>query len=246
MSHRSTRGRAPQSQLTHSQSSGTVVWADPADFYEDDSHVWILDKLAKRPAVEIAVDTEFEGTDALTIQFAMRIGQDVVVQLYRSPHVPTMPKPFPIDKYLPRTQYGRFCRKVILRPVQMITSTLSLADVVLDLVGLHGLRTDSRGEGRTATYDRDHDYRQACDTCWDEKRGRWNVPTVKVHLIGHFLSADLGRCLGARFVKSLLEADRLGSHPLALQTRKLLALVPTARSRRRLWSSSTPGRACTG
>lgn len=44
--------------------------------------------LRGRP-LQVACDTEFEGTLTLTIQFAIRVGGRIVVQVYHSPAIPT-------------------------------------------------------------------------------------------------------------------------------------------------------------
>ena len=42
--------------------------------------------------VRVAVDTEFEKAETLTVQFATLVGRDLVVQLY---HAPSIPPPLP-------------------------------------------------------------------------------------------------------------------------------------------------------
>lgn len=51
--------------------------------------------------VEIACDTEFEGLKTLTVQFAARIGNNIVVQVYSSPAVPPQPRVGRLKALLP-------------------------------------------------------------------------------------------------------------------------------------------------
>src|SRR4051794_41064973 len=82
--------------------------------------------------VHIACDTEFDGPHTLTAQFAARVKDDILVQVYRSPAVPDLPADFDLDDFLPdelRNRYG----KVILRPVKTLSSKLSPVRVLADL-----------------------------------------------------------------------------------------------------------------
>src|SRR5260370_28456529 len=57
--------------------------------------------------MRIACDTEFAGTHTLTAQFAIRVGADVVVQIYRSPDVPQPPRGFDPNTFLPKALHER-------------------------------------------------------------------------------------------------------------------------------------------
>jgi len=51
--------------------------------------------------VTIACDTEFQGPHTLTIQFATRLGDDIVVQVYSSPAIPRQPDAEELKPLLP-------------------------------------------------------------------------------------------------------------------------------------------------
>src|SRR5262245_25964811 len=61
-----------------------------------------LDDLIEMTGGRVAVgcDTEFEGACTLSIQFAARVGSQVVVQMYSSPAVPRQPDPGEIEARL--------------------------------------------------------------------------------------------------------------------------------------------------
>ena len=81
----------------------------------------IISELTRGPDgfIRIGCDTEFEGPTTLMSQFALRQGDDIIVQLYRSPIVPTPPLGFNLDKLAPSLK--RFCKNLVLRPVKAIT-----------------------------------------------------------------------------------------------------------------------------
>src|SRR5262249_42169860 len=68
---------------------------------------------ATKGEVRIGCDTEFEGPHTLCIQFATRIGDDIVVQPYRSPAIPRLPADFDLDKYIPEGLRQRFKRVIV-------------------------------------------------------------------------------------------------------------------------------------
>src|SRR4051812_37637513 len=88
--------------------------------------------------VRIACDTEFEGTHTLSIQFATRIGDDIVVQVYHSPAIPPLPSNFQIEQYVPEGLQPRF-NHLIVRPVKEITPELSPVRVLADLFQLQNV-----------------------------------------------------------------------------------------------------------
>ena len=207
-----------------SSAQGIVCSGDPANLIEDTRDAWLLDELADRPGVEIALDTEFQDTTTLSIQAATRIDKDIFVQVYHSDVVPP-PQSFQVSNYVPRQQYGKFCRRIFLRPFLPITTELSLAQILMDLVGIYSPRTRDRTSGARIAHDQGAWFMQSVKAHWDEARGEWKLPTIRVHMIGHFLPADLGRVFGAEFSKSLFQPDQRGSQPLTLQDRKLLTIT---------------------
>lgn len=62
-----------------------------------------FDRLIRGPdgVIRIVCDTEFHGPHTLTVQFAVRIGDEIVVQVYRSPALPAPPDGLRLAKLLP-------------------------------------------------------------------------------------------------------------------------------------------------
>jgi hypothetical protein len=169
-------------------------------------------------AVTIAVDTEFRDTHTLTVQAAARIDADtLVVQVYRSPAVPGLPDSFEQALYIPGDRYG--C--VVVRPVLPLTPNLSPLRMVRDLFGFTGLEFLTRREGRLRTEKFDHHEKAAVPAnVWYVKRNRrWEIPSIRLTMVGHFLSADFLRIWGRDFFESLLEDD------ISIRSRKLIQLV---------------------
>jgi hypothetical protein len=100
--------------------------------------------------VTIAVDTEFAGPHTLTVQVCTRIGPDIVAQVYRSPGIPDPPPGFDLAAYVPTTpeRYGRFCRRVILRPARLLTPHLAPVQLLQHLFGLPAADGLTRAEGK--------------------------------------------------------------------------------------------------
>jgi hypothetical protein len=205
--------------------------------FEDCRDTYSLDQLSRRQAVEIAIDTEFQGPHTLSIQAATRIGKDIVVQIYRSKDIPDLPGSFQRAEYLPPSQYDRFCRKTVLRPIRPITSDISPGKLLLDLFGIGGPRTDSRARGKWIVHDKvpgeAKDFLEPCNADWDTKHGKWAIPTIHIHMIGHFLTADLCRVFGSFFQTSLFNVnenpgayyDHRLNQPLTLEGSKLLRIT---------------------
>lgn len=84
--------------------------------------------------IALAVDTEFEGTETLTVQFAASFGEEVRVQVYHAEGIP-LPKAvwFKSLSEALSTEYGR---TVVVRPAKPITPGLSLARVLADIWNL--------------------------------------------------------------------------------------------------------------
>lgn len=202
------------------------------DDSEDLRHVLILDKLAAKPAVEIALDTEFQDAHTLTIQAATRIGDNIVVQVYRSHDIPCLPRSFQATDYLPPRQYARFGKRIVVRPVRNVTPELSPAEILLDLYRMGGLKTDDRVSGNGLTKEDMVKFVEPSNGEWDSARGQWRLPAIRLRLLAHFWTADLCRVFGSRFFNSLFRPgevsfvqDQRGLRALALQAHKLLKIV---------------------
>src|SRR5262249_23439633 len=158
--------------------------------------------LLDRQPLEVSVDTEFSGSHTLTIQACCRIGKDALaVQVYRSADVPRPPRGFDPAHYLLDGARARFVRRILYRPVKLIEPTLSPVRMVAALLGISGLRPLSRADGQ-ALIDGSEEARPT-NASWDARRRAWRTPTIRLVLVGHFLSADLGRVFGRDFYAGL-------------------------------------------
>ena len=52
------------------------------------------------------------------------------------------------------------------------------------------------------------------DAEWDEERRRWKLPKIELVLIGHFLTADLGRVFGRDFYTELFAGGLFNASPV--------------------------------
>jgi hypothetical protein len=148
--------------------------------------------------IRIACDTEFQGPLTLTIQFAARLDDRLLVQLYRSPAVPEPPIRLPLNSLLSGAD---LCRRIILRPTKLITRWLSPVQVMMDLFQLNGITPLSRRMG--------------------DRELTTPAKAVRLILIGHFWTADLFRIFGRNFLAGLLRGDD-SEASLSLQANKLL------------------------
>lgn len=60
---------------------------------------------------------------------------------------------------------------------------------------------------------------------WIDKQRHWQVPTVKLTLVGHFVRADFCRIFGRQFFSSLKEAKQEGQTEIVIRCRKLIEFV---------------------
>ena len=72
------------------------------DDSEYDGDTEVLENLVRQPAIEIAIDTEYQDSHTLTIQAATRLGTDIVVQVYHSGDISPPPLSFRVRDYMPR------------------------------------------------------------------------------------------------------------------------------------------------
>ncbi len=184
----------------------------------------VFDQLSSKPCIDIAVDTEFEGSRTLTVQTAANFGQSIRVQLYRSDLTPSLPKNLPWSRYVPND-----CPPLEILPVARITSILSPARILLRLWGICRAQILDRAatlamvEGRGAWV--------PANATWDEAKKRWKVPAINIRLIGHLLPADLCHLFGSHFFASIFDASSDGRvSPLCLPKRKLVTLASSPTS----------------
>jgi hypothetical protein len=186
------------------------------------SRVLDLGRLAAGPPVEIAVDTEFQGTHTLTIQAATRLSERrLALQVYRSGAIPPVPRSFQLGHYLPTDAeaYGRYCDAIVRRRTALITADLSPVRLLADLLRLEGVVAVSRSEGRRLLEDGPPNATRSSGT------GRWVVPAIPIALIGHFLPADFGRVFGRRFFDDLFGSAPDRERPLAFRDGKIVGLA---------------------
>lgn len=163
--------------------------------------------------IDVAVDTEYQGTHTLTVQAAARIGpHTLAVQLYRSPAVPGLPAGFEVEKYLPPERYGQFFRGIVVRPVKPLSADLSPMRMIADLFDLDGIEILTRAEGRGlidgfGTPDEPGPAVRPENAVWQPRKQRWKLPRLTVTLVGHYLRADLARLFGRDFTAGLLAED---------------------------------------
>ncbi len=152
--------------------------------------------------IRIACDTEYEGAHTLTIQFAARWGDALVVQLYRSPDVPDLPAGFSVAAA--HRDLKHWCSRIILRPVKVITPTLSPVQVLTDLFQLGHVHSLSRPEGDART---------------DEMH---SPDALNLTLIAHHWPADFFRVFGRNFFGDLTTAVVKGQASLYVEAYKLM------------------------
>jgi hypothetical protein len=183
--------------------------------------------------VEAAFDTESHGTHTLTGQAAARLYPDtLVVQLYKSAAVPGLPDDFDPHQYLPVTQqaYGRFCKKIVVRPVQPLTPDLSPLTMVRDLYALHGVSVLPRSkgwdppEGSGIVPGPFSGWRPANATL-DEQSLHYLLPAIRVTMVAHFTPADFCRVHGRAFLESLKTGAGKAESRVAMRYRKFLQFI---------------------
>jgi hypothetical protein len=185
--------------------------------------------------VTIAIDTEFEETNTLCVQAAVRTdAHTLAVQLYRSQAIPDLPPSFQQERYLPITaeKNGRFCEQILVRPVKPLTVDLSPARMVRDLLALSGVEVRSRVQGWSSDGQLDpFSPWQPANTKWNKRTQQFDVPAVLVVLVGHFLRADYFRIFGRNFLDTLRPQPQYMLGGVVARARKLLYFVEQAGKR---------------
>jgi hypothetical protein len=146
--------------------------------------------------VTVACDTEFTGPHTLTAQFAARLDDDVVVQVYSSPAIPGQPDPEQLRPLLPPLLPAG----VVIREGRTIPADLAPARVLADLFGIRGVEVLPR-----------------IDTDGPDLDGE-----LTVTFVGHFWRADFFRMFGRDFFDALREHQLRGGR-LVVQDRRLMA-----------------------
>jgi hypothetical protein len=135
-----------------------------------------------RLCIEIAVDTEYEGNNTLTIQVAVRLRKTIVVQLYCDSSIPPY-KP----RYLPKSWKVALGKlgKVVVLPTRPIKADLSIGRFITDIFQLKRPKYQRRQTSLE-------------ELCQED------ITNVEVTWISHFLPADLLRASGSKFNSSIL------------------------------------------
>lgn len=151
----------------------------------------------------ISVDTEYQERKTLTVQFAVRLGETVYVQVYRHPSVPK-PDDATFGKSF-RKPLANLVPKLRVRTVKLLDPKLSPARVVADLLGWADPECDVPNE--------------------DDPRVPSNSDCqIVVKLVGHGLKFDLLRAFGREYLGRLLAPEN-GKPKVAVRDGKVLGLV---------------------
>jgi hypothetical protein len=160
--------------------------------------------------IRIACDTEYRDTQTLTSQFAVRLDQDIVVQVYHSPAIPPPPDANVLLGLLPDGILEP-SQKLIIRPAKPLDLHLSPVRVLADLFGFTDMQAISEivdgFEGSKAAL----------------------APPILVTFIAHFWTADFFRVFGQRHFTSLIRRQSEGG-TLVIQARKLLAFKEVSKT----------------
>jgi hypothetical protein len=193
-----------------------------------------LRRIAKRP-IEIAIDTEYEDVQTLTVQAATRIDETIVVQVWRSPGIPHLPSDVNSQTLQASLHaanaHNFYCKNLIVRRSQKLTEKLSPTGLVQMLYGLRSLHSVPRWQGEQLITD---DRRHYVDAEWDRELKRWRLPQISIVLVGHFLAADLGRIFGRSFFETLFWEDGLKCPPVGLADGRRMAFLDRHNSFRAL------------
>ncbi|HEV8001604.1 MAG TPA: hypothetical protein VGP63_17085, partial [Planctomycetaceae bacterium] len=182
-----------------------------------------LDRLTERP-VELAVDTEYQACQTLTVQFAGRDREGKLnLKLYRASVVPR-PAGFKFANYKNDIPPGVLCgwRR---RSSSLQTLERSPVRVLTDLFKLRGVHAVSRPDGYERLRDPDLDLPGGT---WSKTSRRWRIPQIEIVLVGHFLPADLARAFGQTFYEDIFQQSPHAPRIHLAGTRRL-ALVTAGR-----------------
>jgi hypothetical protein len=164
-----------------------------------EEHRLDLSACFKEP-IRLACDSEFEGPHTLTVQFAVRVEDQIIVQVYRSPAIPE-PSKLNINGFT--TMFKPWCTKVVVRPIKLITRKLSPVRVLTDLFQWKEVKPLSRLKGGDPAI---------VDL----------AEPINVTLIAHYWPADFFRIFGSEFFNNLALACTEAKIRLFIQANKLL------------------------
>lgn len=163
--------------------------------------------------IALAVDTEFEGTETLTVQFAACSGEEVRVQVYHAEGIP-LPKAVWF-KSLSGELSTKDGREVVVLPAKPITPALSPGRVLADIWNLPQPEYLSRTEGR-----------RACRTGEGGRvSGKSPRPGVTVQLVGHCLPVDFLRAFGRDYWETLLLPETGEAGRVTVRGSKVIGLT---------------------
>tara|TARA_R110002095_G_scaffold179895_1_gene157401 strand:- start:215 stop:3217 length:3003 start_codon:yes stop_codon:yes gene_type:complete len=192
---------------------------------KNDRYTKWLKRLVEKP-IEIAIDTEYQDAQTLTVQAAARNpAGNIMVHLFHSPSIPSLPDDFDQEVFLPTSKdnsYGKFCQKFVIRKPSKLNIQLSPVRILRSLLRLPHLKAISKAEIEPLIQDRNQEYREAK---WDSEKEQWKLPTIRIVLIGHFLTADIGRLFGSSFNDSLFHRDSFKSSSIRLDNRSKLEFI---------------------
>lgn len=135
-----------------------------------------------------------------------------------------------MSHYLPATPaaYGRFCSSVEVRPVKLLRPDLSPARMFADLFGVADVDIVSRPAAwamREALAPAAEAAPPAARARRRKEPRRWDVPTLPVTLVGHFLRADFGRIFGRKFWEDLGSPHPADPGFVRVRSRRLIQFV---------------------
>jgi len=170
--------------------------------------------------VVLAIDTEFEGSETLTVQAAMHDSTGrVLIQLYHAPEV-SYPQGLEAADSL-HGLHRQFFKSFTRRRTKKLSADLSPSQMIIDLKNIVGAKTVSRSDGFRRLKDASSKPKNAT---WDKSAARWRVPSIRVTMVGHFLPADFARAFGVRFYDGVL--DRAADGPkIEISSNRRLAFV---------------------
>jgi hypothetical protein len=151
--------------------------------------------------VVLAIDTEYQAAETLTVQFAARnLEGRRILKLYHSPAI-AEPSDFTFKNYkaeIPAGLLSRWRRQ----PPGLLIPDRSPVRVLTDMFDLQGVRPVSRLDGYERLLREDFNPREGM---WSKSSRRWRVPEIEICLVGHFLPADLARAFGHEFFDNIFE-----------------------------------------
>jgi hypothetical protein len=154
--------------------------------------------------ITMACDTEFQGAHTLSIQLCVRMDHQLIIQLYRSPSIPDLPKTFDLRKFLPR-EIEKLAGDFIVRPARLIQQDLSPVRIISHVFNTKRIKAVEKRDGDAARE--------------TERIGK----PISLTLAAHYWPADFYRIAGEGFFRELTGSTSSGGSPLVVDCRKTLA-----------------------